>query len=73
MLKAGASELSRTAAAHTGALVGNDAVIDAVLRQEGVIRVTQMEELLVTGHLAANTGPSARPECRGRRNLGRGM
>ncbi len=62
MLKAGASELSaRTAAAHTGALVGNDAVIDAVLRQEGVIRVTQMEELLVTGHLAANTGPWARP------------
>ncbi len=62
MLKAGTSELSaRTAAAHTGALVGNDAVIDAVLRQEGVIRVEHMEELLITGHLAANTGPWARP------------
>jgi acyl-CoA synthetase (NDP forming) len=62
MLKAGISELSaRTAAAHTGALVGNDAVIDAVLRQEGVIRVEHMEELLITGHLAANTGPWARP------------
>jgi acyl-CoA synthetase (NDP forming) len=62
MLKAGTSELSaRTAVAHTGALVGNDSVIDAVLRQEGVIRVDHMEELLITGHLAANTGPWMRP------------
>jgi acyl-CoA synthetase (NDP forming) len=62
MLKVGASELSaRTAAAHTGALVGDDRVIDAVLRQEGVIRVGQLEELLVTANLAAHTGPWARP------------
>jgi acyl-CoA synthetase (NDP forming) len=62
MLKAGSSELSvRTAAAHTGALVGDDAVIDAMLRQEGVIRVAHMEELLVTGHLAAHTGVWQRP------------
>jgi acyl-CoA synthetase (NDP forming) len=40
MLKAGASELAaQTAQAHTGALVGDDRVIDAVLRQDGVIRV----------------------------------
>jgi len=62
ILKAGSSELSaRTAAAHTGALVGDDAVIDAMLRQEAVIRVTDMEELLVTGHLAAQTGVWERP------------
>jgi acetate---CoA ligase (ADP-forming) len=62
MLKAGSSELSaRTAAAHTGALVGDDAVVDAVLRQEGVIRVGHMEELLITAHLAAETGRWPRP------------
>jgi acetate---CoA ligase (ADP-forming) len=62
MLKAGSSVLSaRTAAAHTGALVGNDAVIDALLWQEGVIRVAQLEELLITGHLAARTGVWPRP------------
>jgi acetate---CoA ligase (ADP-forming) len=62
MLKAGSSVLSaRTAAAHTGALVGDDAVIDALLRQEGVIRVAQLEELLITGHLAAHTGVWPRP------------
>lgn len=57
VLKVGSSELSaRTATAHTGALVGDDAVIDAVLRQEGVIRVDHMEELLDTANLAAHTG-----------------
>ncbi|ONH22888.1 acetate--CoA ligase family protein [Pseudofrankia asymbiotica] len=62
MLKAGSSELSaRTAVAHTGALVGDDAVVDAVLRQEGVIRVGHLEELLLTGHLAARTGPWTAP------------
>jgi acetate---CoA ligase (ADP-forming) len=62
VLKAGASELAaRTAAAHTGALVGDDAVVDAVFRQEGVIRVEDMETLLVTAHLAAYTGRWPRP------------
>jgi acyl-CoA synthetase (NDP forming) len=62
ILKAGSSELSaRTAAAHTGALVGDDAVIDAVLGQEAVIRVSNMEELLVTGHVAAQSGVWKRP------------
>lgn len=62
VLKLGTSELSaRTAAAHTGALVGDDRVIDAVLRQAGVIRVDNVEDLLITAHLAAHTGPLERP------------
>jgi acyl-CoA synthetase (NDP forming) len=58
ILKAGSSELAaQTAQAHTGALVGDDRVIDAVLRQEGVIRVRSVEDLICTGTLAAGTGP----------------
>ncbi|WP_448388381.1 acetate--CoA ligase family protein [Microbacterium aurum] len=57
MLKAGSSELAaETARAHTGALVGDDRVIDAVLRQEGVIRVRSLEDLITVGNLAASTG-----------------
>lgn len=62
VLKVGSSELSaRTATAHTGALVGDDTVIDAVLRQEGVIRVEHMEELLHTANVAAYTGRWSAP------------
>jgi acetate---CoA ligase (ADP-forming) len=60
ILKVGSSELSAaTATAHTGALVGDNAVIDAVFRQEGVIRVDHMEDLLHTANVAAHTGPWA--------------
>src|SRR5262249_47967551 len=39
MLKAGSSELAaRTALSHTGALVGDDELVDAALRGAGVIR-----------------------------------
>lgn len=62
VLKLGTSELTaRTAQAHTGSLVGDDAIIDAVFRQYGVIRVDSIEDLLVTAHLAAHTGPLTRP------------
>jgi acyl-CoA synthetase (NDP forming) len=62
MLKVGSSEISaRTAAAHTGALVGDDRVIGAVLRQHGVMRVASMEELINTAALAAHTGRMRRP------------
>ncbi|MGB6243369.1 MULTISPECIES: acetate--CoA ligase family protein [Gordonia] len=62
MLKVGSSELAaQTAKAHTGALVGDDAVIDAVLRQDGVIRVSSVEDLIGTGMLCAQTGPLASP------------
>lgn len=62
MLKVGESELAaQTAKAHTGALVGDDRVIDAVLRQEGVIRVRSVEDLINTGMLCAHTGPLRAP------------
>jgi acyl-CoA synthetase (NDP forming) len=62
MLKAGATELTaRVAAAHTGALVGNDAVFDAACRQLGVLRVHTLEDLVVTAGLLAHTGPLRAP------------
>lgn len=62
VLKAGSSELSaRTAVAHTGALVGDDRVIGAIFRRDGVIRVDTIEDMLVTAGLAAHTGPIGRP------------
>ena len=57
-LKVGRSEVSsRTALAHTGALVGNNAVNDAALRQLGIIRVSSLEDLLTTAGLAGYTDP----------------
>jgi acetate---CoA ligase (ADP-forming) len=48
-LKVGASQAGQEAAlAHTGAVAGNDAVVDAVLRQLNIIRVESIEELLTT-------------------------
>jgi acetate---CoA ligase (ADP-forming) len=47
LIKAGATSASaRAAQAHTGALVGEDRVVDAVLRELGVIRVHSIEELV---------------------------
>ncbi|SFV00239.1 acetate--CoA ligase family protein [Pseudoduganella namucuonensis] len=58
ILKAGATELTaKVAAAHTGSLVGDDAVFDAACRQLGVIRVHALEDLVVTAGLLAHTGP----------------
>ena len=63
VLKTGRSEASsRSALAHTGALVGNDTVIDAALRQLGILRVHSLEDLLITAGLAGYTGPL--PGCR---------
>lgn len=57
-LKIGRSAASsRTALAHTGALVGNDDVNDAVFRQLGILRVHSLEDLLTTAALAGYTGP----------------
>jgi acyl-CoA synthetase (NDP forming) len=57
VLKAGSSELAaRTAAAHTGALVGDDRTIDAVFRDLGVIRVDSIEDMLITAGAAAHLG-----------------
>lgn len=61
VLKAGRSELAaRAAASHTGALVGDDRVVDAMLADLGVTRVDTIEEMLVTAGIAAHTGPLAR-------------
>lgn len=55
--KAGATELAaKSAAAHTGALVGDDKVTNAVFRDLGVIRVSSLEDLVITGKLAASLG-----------------
>jgi acetate---CoA ligase (ADP-forming) len=62
VLKAGSSALSaRTAAAHTGALVGDDEVIDAVFADLGVIRVDSIEDMLITAGAAAALGRLERP------------
>jgi acyl-CoA synthetase (NDP forming) len=61
-LKVGSSPAGQQAAmAHTGSVAGDDAVVDAVLRQLNVIRVTSLEELLTTGAaLGYNRWPSGR-------------
>jgi acetate---CoA ligase (ADP-forming) len=57
-LKAGRGVLSaRVAQAHTGALVGDDQVIDALFRQLGIIRVESLEELVLSANLIAQIGP----------------
>ncbi|MWA05994.1 CoA-binding protein [Actinomadura sp. LD22] len=61
-LKIGRSRLaSRTARAHTGALVGDDGVVDAAFRRLGVIRVRSLEDLIVTAGLLASAGPLPGP------------
>ena len=61
-LKVGRSELSaRAAAAHTGALVGDDRVIDAVFADLGVIRVDTIEDMIITAGAAAHLGQLDRP------------
>jgi acyl-CoA synthetase (NDP forming) len=62
VLKVGRSSAgARAAASHTGALVGQDAVYDAVLKQYGAYRANSMEELLdVTYACAQGLYPSSR-------------
>jgi acyl-CoA synthetase (NDP forming) len=58
VLKVGRSEAAaRSAMAHTGSLVGDDAVIDTFLHAAGAIRVTSLEDLLTTADTFAHTGP----------------
>src|ERR1700733_13294644 len=61
-IKVGRSQAgARVAKAHTGSLVGDDAVVDAVFRQNGVIRVESLEYRLITAGLLAATGPLPGP------------
>ena len=58
VLKAGSSELAAQAAqAHTGSLVGDDRVFTAACRKFGIIRVSSLEDLVITAGLLANSGP----------------
>lgn len=62
VFKAGKAEAAaRVAAAHTGSLVGDDKITDAVLRQLGVIRVDSIEQLVTTAGLLAEHGPLPGP------------
>jgi acyl-CoA synthetase (NDP forming) len=61
-LKIGRSSLaSRTAQAHTGALVGDDGVIGAAFTQLGVVRVRSLEDLVITAGVLAEVGPLPGP------------
>lgn len=54
-LKVGRSKLAQDAAAsHTGALTGDDTVVDAVLHQYGAIRVDDIDDLLGCLDLASS-------------------
>jgi len=54
LIKVGRSSKARQAAqSHTGAMAGNDAVLDGFFRQQGIIRVDSIEELAETVNLLA--------------------
>ncbi len=57
-VKVGRTETgARTAASHTGKLTGADTVVDAAMRQYGVIRVDGLDELQDTSALLARAKP----------------
>ncbi|GAA2329766.1 MULTISPECIES: acetate--CoA ligase family protein [Streptomyces] len=57
-VKVGRTETgARTAASHTGKLTGSDTVVDAAMRQFGVIRVDGLDELQDTAALLARARP----------------
>lgn len=56
--KAGRGALGpRVAAAHTGGLVGDDRVVDAVLAQHGVVRAASIEDWVATAGFLASYPP----------------
>ena len=62
IIKSGAGKTSaRAAAAHTGALVGEDGVFDAILQEFGAIRVYSIEELLDVTLMLASAGKAKIP------------
>ena len=57
ILKIGRSKLAGLSAqAHTGSIVGDDKVFDAVCERLGIIRVYSAEDLIATSELVAATG-----------------
>ncbi len=66
ILKAGATAASsRAATAHTGALVGEDRVWDAIFREQAVIRVRSQEELLDVAMLLSGSDLAKLPRGNG--------
>ncbi len=64
VLKIGATEQGQAAAAsHTGALAASDAVIDAVLRRHGALRVRSHEDLVEIGQALGQLMPIGQPHC----------
>ena len=62
LIKIGRSELgSRAARSHTAALTGEDAVYDAAMRQFGVVRVQDYDELLEVSQLLAQAPQPPKP------------
>lgn len=58
ILKLGRSPAAAAIAqAHTGSLVGDDAVFDAMCRRYGLTRVSSIEELVLTADLMGRIGP----------------
>ncbi|MEE3099310.1 MAG: CoA-binding protein, partial [Pseudomonadota bacterium] len=69
ILKVGATEEGgRAVRSHTDALVGDDAVYDALFRRTGTVRVHTVEDLLEMGRVFS-TGARARVRAGGRRLL----
>lgn len=64
VLKAGRSErASAIAASHTGSMSGSDASFDALFKKYGVIRVDDMQELISTSLLFADTRALPAKRC----------
>ena len=62
VLKIGETEQGQAAAAsHTGALAGSDAVMDAVFRRHGALRVRSVESLIDIGQAASLLLPGRLP------------
>jgi acetate---CoA ligase (ADP-forming) len=58
ILKLGRSEVSNAVAqAHTGSLLGDDRVFDAMCRRFGITRVNSIEELISTADFLGRIGP----------------
>ncbi len=58
VLKIGRSEVSGAVVqAHTGSLVGDDRMFDAMCRRFGVSRASSIEELITTAHFLGQIGP----------------
>jgi acetate---CoA ligase (ADP-forming) len=63
-IKMGSTESgARSAATHTGHLVGSDAVVQGLFRQYGVTRVDDLDELLETANLFSKLPAGTGPRC----------